>query len=168
LLCAARSSSRLASCLSSHSRASAAALRQVGLCPLRRGNRALRSMVAIDRNSRKFLACAEKRPALRAFSNVPYVRNTWAAPAAPSPATPGSPPPPPPPAPPGRLGEGPPHHAKNPEPGRGPTQERRRPSAGPLRALPPAQRKKTVGVGGGGGWIVAGPPLAPRTAPPRR
>src|SRR5262249_60694534 len=75
LLCAARSSSRLASCLSSQSCASAAALCQVGCCPPSRGNGALRSMVAIDRNSRKFFACAEKRPALRAFSNVPYVRS---------------------------------------------------------------------------------------------
>src|SRR5215472_17053039 len=82
-LCPASSSSRLANCLSSHSRASAAALRQAGFCLPRRGKRALRSMVAIDRNSRKLFACAGKRPALRAFSNVPYVCNTWAAPAAP-------------------------------------------------------------------------------------
>src|SRR5262249_57379737 len=90
LLCAASFSSRLANCLSSHSRASAAAVRQVGVWSLRRGNRALRSMVAIDRNSRKFLACAGKRPALRAFSNVPYVCSTCAAPPAPSLATPRS------------------------------------------------------------------------------
>src|SRR5262249_50682334 len=53
LLCAASSSSRLASCLSSQSRASAAPLRQVGCCPLSRGNGALRSIVAIDRNNRR-------------------------------------------------------------------------------------------------------------------
>src|SRR5215471_18135117 len=51
LLCAASSSNRLANCLSSHSRASAAAVRQVGVWSLRQGKRALRSIVAIDRNS---------------------------------------------------------------------------------------------------------------------
>ncbi|MGZ8367493.1 MAG: hypothetical protein ACXWVK_02005, partial [Rhodoplanes sp.] len=42
-------------------------------------------MMAIDRNSRSLSASVGKRPALRAFSKLPYVRSSCAAPVGPTP-----------------------------------------------------------------------------------
>ena len=46
--------------------------------------------MAIDRKSRKSLACAGKRPALSAASRLPYRCRSVAAPVAPTPGAPGS------------------------------------------------------------------------------
>ena len=72
--------SRCASCNSPHFFASTAASSHEGFWSGRRGSGALRSIVAIERNSRSRSACAGNRPALSARSRVPCFRSRLAAP----------------------------------------------------------------------------------------